>query len=208
MSTEIKKDIVCPSCGRVQKLEMYTSVNSEDNPELRRAILSEGIFDWECLNCGYVAQMVYPMIYHDPKNKFMIALRPSAAVTRPEPVSSMQGMKLRSVKNPRELKEKILIFEAGLDDAAVELVKNAITTAVKKNFSGSVHAFFCEADEEEMRFSIYLRGSNEPTYQNTQMAVYRQSQEVLRALDYREPGSFAVVNSKLAQTLLEDYKSL
>ena len=57
MSTEIKKDIVCPACGQTQKLEMYTSVNAEENPELRRDILRESIFDWECRHCGYTAQM-------------------------------------------------------------------------------------------------------------------------------------------------------
>lgn len=49
MSTKIQKDIVCPACGQTQKLEMYTSVNAEENPELRRDILRESMFDWECL---------------------------------------------------------------------------------------------------------------------------------------------------------------
>lgn len=132
MSTKIQKDIVCPACGQTQKLEMYTSVNAEENPELRRDILRESMFDWECLHCGYTAQMAYPMIYHDPMNAFMICLRPSGAVSGAEPIPAVRALKKRSVKNPQELKEKILIFEAGLDDAAVELVKNAIVTVVRK----------------------------------------------------------------------------
>lgn len=85
MSTKIQKDIVCPACGQTQKLEMYTSVNAEENPELRRDILRESMFDWECRHCGYTAQMAYPMIYHDPMNAFMICLRPSGAVSGAEP---------------------------------------------------------------------------------------------------------------------------
>lgn len=54
-------------------------------PELRRDILRESMFDWECLHCGYTAQMAYPMIYHDPMNAFMICLRPSGAVSGAEP---------------------------------------------------------------------------------------------------------------------------
>lgn len=113
MSTKIQKDIVCPACGQTQKLEMYTSVNAEENPELRRDILRESMFDWECLHCGYTAQMAYPMIYHDPMNAFMICLRPSGAVSGAEPIPAVRALKKRSVKNPQELKEKILIFEAG-----------------------------------------------------------------------------------------------
>ena len=208
MSTEIKKDIVCPACGQTQKLEMYTSVNAEENPELRRDILRESVFDWECRHCGYTAQMAYPMIYHDPAHGFMVCLRPSGAVSKAEAIPAVRGLKKRSVKTPEELKEKILIFEAGLDDAAVELVKNAIVTVLKRSIEGNVHAYFCAADEKEMRFAIFVRGRQEPVYQTTQMAVYRQSQEVLRTLDYKEPDDFAVVNSKLAQRLLDQYKSI
>ena len=158
MSTKIQKDIVCPACGQTQKLEMYTSVNAEENPELRRDILRESIFDWECRHCGYTAQMAYPMIYHDPMNAFMICLRPSGAVSGAEPIPAVRALKKRSVKNPQELKEKILIFEAGLDDAAVELVKNAIVTVVRKNLDGNVHAYFCAATEEELRFALFVKG--------------------------------------------------
>ena len=106
--------------------------------------------------------MAYPMIYHDPAHGFMVCLRPSGAVSKAEAIPAVRGLKKRSVKNPQELKEKILIFEAGLDDAAVELVKNAIVTVLKRSIEGNVHAYFCAADEKEMRFAIFVRGRQEP----------------------------------------------
>lgn len=208
MSTGIKKDIVCPACGQTQKLELYTSINAEENPELRQDILRESIFDWECRHCGYIAQMAYPMIYHDPSRGFMICLRPSGAVSKAEPIPAVRSLVKRSVKNPQELKEKILIFEAGLNDAAVELVKNAIVTVIRKSIQGNVHAYFSEATEDELRFAVFVKGHQDPVYQTTKMAVYRQSLEVLRTLDYKDPDDFAVVNSKLAQRLLDQYKSI
>ena len=208
MSTAITKDIVCPTCGQTQKLELYTSINAEENPELRRDILRESVFDWECRHCGYTAQMAYPTIYHDPARGFMICLRPSGAVSKVETIPAVQNLIKRSVKNPQELKEKILIFEAGLDDAAVELVKNAIVTVLRKNMDGNIHAYFCSAEDEVMKFALFIKGRQDPVYQTTQMAVYRQSQEVLRTLDYKDEDDFAVVNSKLAQRLLDQYKSV
>ena len=56
--------------------------------------------------------------------------------------------------------------------------------------------------------ALFVKGRQEPVYQTTKMAVYRQSQEVLRTLDYKSPDDFAVVNSKLAQSLLDEYKSI
>lgn len=208
MSTAITKDIVCPNCGQTQKLELYTSINAEENPELRRDILRESVFDWECRHCGYTAQMAYPTIYHDPEKGCMICLRPSGAVSKAETIPAVKGLKKRSVKNPQELKEKILIFEAGLDDTAIELVKNAIVTVLKKNIDGNIHAYFCSAQGEELKFALFIKGRQDPIYQTTHMAVYRQSQEVLRTLDYKEADDFNVVNSKLAQRLLDQYKSV
>ena len=71
-----------------------------------------------------------------------------------------------------------------------------------------MHAYFCAATEEELRCALFVKGRQEPVYQTTKMAVYRQSQEVLRTLDYKSPDDFAVVNSKLAQSLLDEYKSI
>ena len=85
---------------------------------------------------------------------------------------------------------------------------SAIVTVVRKNLDGNVHAYFCAATEEELRFALFVKGRQEPVYQTTKMAVYRQSQEVLRTLDYKSPDDFAVVNSKLAQSLLDEYKSI
>ena len=148
MSTAITKDIVCPNCGQTQKLELYTSVNAQENPELRRDILRESIFDWECRHCGYTAQMAYPTIYHDPELGFMVCLRPSGAVSKPETIPAVKELIKRSVKNPQELKEKILIFEAGLDDAAIELVKNKIGVDFTEALS-AVDAYQQALDNEE-----------------------------------------------------------
>lgn len=79
---------------------------------------------------------------------------------------------------------------------------------VRKNLDGNVHAYFCAATEEELRFALFVKAVRSPCNQTTKMAVYRQSQEVLRTLDYKSPDDFAVVNSKLAQSLLDEYKSI
>ena len=47
----------------------------------------------------------------------------------------------------------------------------------------------------------------EPVYHSTRVEVYRQSQEVLRALNYMDPEGFATVDAKLAKRIIEDYQS-
>ena len=65
MSTEIEKDILCPQCGQSQKYRLYASINAKENPELKRRVLSETLFDWRCKRCNYFAAMAYSFLYTD-----------------------------------------------------------------------------------------------------------------------------------------------
>ena len=39
------------------------------------------------------------------------------------------------------------------------------------------------------------------------MDVYKQSQEVLRTLDYHDPDGFATVDAKLARRIINEYQN-
>ena len=193
MSTEIEKDILCPQCGESQKYRLFASINAKENPELKRRVLSETLFDWRCKRCNYFAAMAYSFLYTDPEAGYMVAVTPAG----------------ESRKNLAELKEKILIFDAGFDDVAIELVKNALCTIIAKTYQvNRVHAYFSRINEEEMEFAVFLPRKQEPVYHSTKLDVYRQSQEVLRSLDFVDPPGFARVDSRLARKLLQDYQNI
>ena len=121
----------------------------------------------------------------------------------------MKSFTKRSVKNLAELKEKILIFDAGYDDTAVELVKNALCGIIRNTYKVSrVHAYFSRVDNGEMEFAIFLPQTNEPVYHSTKLDVYKQSQEVLRALDFVDPAGFVRVDARLARKIIEDYQNI
>ena len=48
MSTCINKEIVCAKCGAKQKIQAWPSATILHNPELRRAVLDETLFNWCC----------------------------------------------------------------------------------------------------------------------------------------------------------------
>ena len=211
MSTTIKKEIACPQCGESEVFTIISGINSVENPELKDKILDETLFDWRCKHCGYSAQMSYPMVYHDPKLGYMVALyRTSTKGNRIEVAPSISRLVKRRVKNLSELKEKILIFDAGLDDVSVELVKNAICTIIKKSYKNNkVKAYFSKiCGDGGLEFAIFLAGRAEPIYHATKPEVYKQSAEVLRSLDFVEPNEFLRVGPTLAEGLLEKYKAL
>ncbi|MEG1426958.1 MAG: CpXC domain-containing protein [Oscillospiraceae bacterium] len=211
MSTQIKKDIICPKCGQSDKLAMLTGVNNAQNPEFKGKILSETLFDWRCPKCGYCCQMVYPLVFHDPKKAYMIALTPSAGKAKTiEPTPEIANIIKRRVKSLAEMKEKIMIFDSGLDDVAVELVKNALCSIIRNSYkSNKIKAYFSRiCPDKGLEFAIFLGGKKEALYHATKAEVYNQSAEVLRSLNFSEPNQFLRVGPTLAEKILQEYKSL
>ncbi len=208
MSTEIVKDIICPQCGESQKYRLYTSISAQENPELKESILDETLFDWRCQRCSYFAAMAYPFIYLDNKAGYVICCTPGGSGRAVEPAGPLQGYVKRRVKNLAELKEKLLIFDNGLDDAAVELMKNALCTIVSRAYNNvRLHAYFSQVEENKMSFAIFLPRQTEPVYHSTRGEVYLQSQEVLRTLNYNDPEGFATVDARLAKQVIEAYQN-
>ncbi len=209
MSTEISKDIICPQCGESQKYRLFASINAKENPELKRRVLDETLFDWRCTRCNYFAAMAYSFLYTDPDAGYIICVTPAGEGSVTEPTQEIQDFTKRSVRNLAELKEKILIFDAGFDDMAVELVKNALCTIIRKTYQvDRVHGYFSRVNNGEMEFAIFLPRKYEPVYHSTKLEVYRQSQEVLRSLDFVDPQGFAKVDSRLARKILEEYQNI
>ena len=209
MSTEIEKDIICPQCGESQKYRLFASVNAKENPDLKRRILSETLYDWRCKRCNYFAAMAYSFLYTDPEAGYIVCVTPAGEANTMEPTQEIQSYTKRMVKNLAELKEKILIFDIGYDDVAVELVKSALCTITAKTYQvNRVHAYFSRINGEEMEFAVFLPRKAEPVYHSTKLEVYRQSQEVLRSLDFVDPKGFVRVDAKLAKKILQDYQNI
>ena len=214
MSTEISRPVSCPRCGEAVETRMWPGINAEVNPNLREQVLQETLFNWTCPACGYVAQMAYPCLYHDKGRKLMVYLVPNGgkedldAVDVDRAFPQIGYVQKRVVSSLAELKEKILIFEAGLDDRAVELVKWALSAVVEKmDGKKPREGYFSFAEEEKNRigFVFFFQGSAEPVLKTTRMDAYRRSLEIVEEVHPEQKG-FAPVDPVLAQKLLDAYK--
>ena len=209
MSTCISKDISCPSCGAVHKTQMWPGIDRIAHPELRAKIMEETFFDWKCPRCGYTAQMTYPCLYHDRELGLMICLAPGSNKITLEIPPYLDNVAKRGVSTLPQLKEKILLFESGLDDAAMELVKKALSEVVQRKWRiPEVTAYFCASNKKQIEFAFYWQGQQTPVYHSTRFDVYKQAKEVLKAVQYQPEGGFPVVDSLLAYELMEAYQEL
>lgn len=216
MSTQTSKDVGCPHCGAAVKTEMWPGINAQDSPELRERLLDETLFDWTCPSCGYRARLLYPCLYHDRDRKFMVYLAPGGspceleAADVSEKFPRLSSVKKRVVSTLPRLKEKILIFEAGLDDYAVELVKLALADVMNEKYGKQAEScYFCYADEAEDRigFSFVFEGENEPASRGTRLDAYEKSLEIVKSSGVSEQETgFLSVDSGAARRILDEYR--
>ncbi len=215
MSTCISKEVSCPVCGAVNKKQMWTGIDIQANPELRLRVLNETLFDWKCPACGYDAQLLYPCLYHDKERRFLLCISPAGSSGQAAVADAVQkypqaaSVKKRIVSSLCEMKEKVLLFEAGLDDVPAEVVKFALAELVEKKRGRKVHSgFFCAAaqDEDYIGFTFFLEGLEQPITQGTRLSVYSEALKIVQSTGYREDGSFLRVDRALAQRLLEEYQ--
>lgn len=214
MSTEINKDVACPGCGAKVPTRMWSGINAEVNPNLRAQVLDETLFDWKCPHCGYEAKLAYPCLYHDKGGRFMVYFLPKS----PDPAKAagiagefpqLRGVRKRITGSLASLKEKILIFEDGLDDRAAELVKLLLAMVLEHAGGGQVReGLYCSVDEAAGRigFSFRLEGEAEPVRRVTSFAAYRRAAEIVDSLLPPDGGDFLLVDRDFARDLLRRYR--
>lgn len=209
MATCVTKEVSCPSCGAVNKSQMWIEMERSADPRLREKILNETLFDWQCPDCGYRAKMVYPCLYHDKAGGWMVCLSPSGRT--PEVMDAerqhpgMNHIKKRLVLTPAQLKEKVMVFERDFNDIALEMVKLALQELTEQKREMRVdHMYFLTESEEldYLGFSMFLRGQEKPVYQGVRLEVYEKSLRAANRVDFLEEG-FQQVDLALAKTLLE-----
>lgn len=119
----------CSKCGQQQKVIIYKSINTADNPELKAKVADGSLFLWECPHCGQMNLARYETLYHDPAGKLMVWLIPAGEISEAQKqaitmhTKAMGGYTLRRVNDMGTLMEKVLIAEAGLDDIVLEMCK-------------------------------------------------------------------------------------
>jgi len=145
MSTWVTLERPCPGCGAVQKLSIARSLNVSRAPAHREVLLAGELHRQRCTSCQMAFTVDCAFEYLDFERKQLFLVFPLAEERRwaelegepqklwernlgaaelPVAVRELgQGFHVRAVFGPSALREKVILFEAGLDDAAVEAYK-------------------------------------------------------------------------------------
>lgn len=151
MSQNSLEKITCPQCGKESSFTVWQSVNTDLDPEMKAAVKDLSIFRFTCPHCGYSAMVDYGMLYHQMRDKIMIQYAESDE--RVEEAKSFfsgespqgklmslfgssvyDGYLIRIVRSINELREKIEIFDAGLDDRIIEIYKTFLRIMAAESY--------------------------------------------------------------------------
>jgi hypothetical protein len=114
----------------VQDFEVRETVDVTEHPELKAQLLSGALLRWVCAKCGADSDVIYPLLYHDQDCRLLFWLIPGDGQPGdqdPKLKTLDPGLavthQLRLVRTANDLKEKVVIADAGLDDRVLELFK-------------------------------------------------------------------------------------
>ena len=74
MSRHHIEKVTCPSCHHEGDFELWASINTALDPEMKEKVLNKSIFLYTCPSCGETFRLNYPTLYHQMEDLIMIYL--------------------------------------------------------------------------------------------------------------------------------------
>ncbi len=152
MSKQHTERVPCLKCGEVNEFAIWDNIDTKTNPEAKKLLLSGEIFLFKCPKCGAIMHANNDCFYHQVEGKIMIQLlhsekdandvnialkaidRFADKLTDADKISDLQiplpGYTFRIVRDQNQLREKVYIFNQGLDDRVIEIMKCIFITKV------------------------------------------------------------------------------
>ena len=214
MIQQIVKKISCPSCGKEGEVILWEKVNVNMNPDLKEKLFDESINSFSCKACGYKGRVDIPLYYNDAKAKFFVYLVPDYPVGMKEEeelianlnaqtlhiLDSGYDQKIRVVFEYFSLLEKISIFDAGLDDRAVEGCKVLARTQLKL-VEG--RASFASLDKDSLVFNFFEKEDKKASQSfSIPRDMYDEVKSLMEKKDQEESHTFRIVDVKFAVRML------
>lgn len=218
MPNKVTKAVVCPKCSELSKAEIYTSINPSVQKGLRDKVLSSELFNFVCPNCSHTARLNYPLLYNDMKNRFMVYLIPKIDRFQlcdnelENKYSNLRNINKRIVPDFNTFKEKLFIFESGLDDMAVELTKLAISQTVSRKFDGAKiedgYLSMYDRESNTMGFTYFVGEDRTPYVQTARLEIYAKSKDIIEkfAIKDKKVKGFIKIDREWAENILYRYK--
>ena len=220
MSSIISKEVTCPKCSKTGSVRVFTSVNVTTDPQFKAELLSGELLKYKCSNCGYEGMNSYPLLYNDMDGRFMVYLIPEIDRFQIEDrdleddYRNLTGITKRVTSDFNSFKEKVFIFDTGLDDMAVELTKLALSEVVAEKYKISRveegYLSVYSRKENTIGFTFFKGEEKTPFVQKARLEIYARSLKIVQdiCMNDKKLSGFIKVDREWAENTLFRYKRL
>ena len=205
MSEITKQTIACPKCGKMIQIDVWDSIDIAYDIEQKEKVLKNTFFKATCEDCKITFPIAYKCLYNDMEQKFLIWLAPRLEEEEKAEVAEYNeklktdnrlrlaqgGYTYRIVRNDNELREKVLIFDEGLDDRYIETMKLVYVPAFKKNIakdSKILGLYFDKKSSGEGYQWVLIFDNKKPVIADINMDIYEDMKDKLHDLVEEKTG--------------------
>lgn len=181
MSLFTPTQLSCPHCSKDVPFEVSASVNADRRPDLRAAILDETFQQTTCPHCQGEFRMAPQLNYLDVGRGQWIAAFPREQVDQWQTLEADaqatfdkaygpqagkaerelgESLKVRLVFGWEALREKLVAFEAGLDDVQLEELKVLLMRDMQEPplpIGAELRLFAVNAEDQTLTLSVLNR---------------------------------------------------
>lgn len=171
MSRKTTVEVICPACSRRHNVSIWQSINTTLDPEMKQAVRDRSAFLFTCPDCGKQTYLSYSFLYHQMEDRILIYLADNEEdaedmykmLTDKDTFGTEsfinQEYLIRIVISENQFREKLFIFDAGLDDRIIELYKVLVLAMFQKESSTKVEydtigLYFYTGDDEKYYIQI------------------------------------------------------
>lgn len=174
----------CAQCGKKQMVSVPESINAQSDAAEKQRLMDGTLFEFTC-SCGHRQKIDFPVLYHDPDKKVMMYhVRPEAVAQtegmfhalRSNPGFAAIGYRCRIVIDQEALREKALLFDLGLDDRIMEIIKLTFRLYMRRKYPdkhASGVSFFMAGGKQRLRLNdTFIESEIEPGLYDQLLAQY------------------------------------
>lgn len=195
MANVKKRKIICPKCYKELEVDIWDKVEIPYDAQQKERVMKNTFFQAECTACHTLVPMIYDCEYNDLERKYMIWIVPKLLDSEKARIMSYNkrletdktlklaqgGYRYRIVRTANELREKIFIFDEGLDDRFIETMKLAYVPVIRKNIAddNKILDIFFDKNASGKYQWVVIFDKRQPMVLNIDMNIYHDMKEKL-----------------------------
>lgn len=140
-----QQKLVCPQCKKEIVINVWDKVELPYDMQQRDRVLQNKFFKVDCNGCQFSFTIAYKCQYNDMERKYLLWVAPAMDEKSQREIEAYNqqlraderlrlaqgGYRYRIVRNDNELREKVIIFDEGLDDRFIETLKIVYVPLIK-----------------------------------------------------------------------------